>query len=119
MSETGNGNSAPTRISGAQVKHNYLVRTQSLVAVSATDLSELLTFDALQQGLMGVGLFFLSGGIWLGIEKLSEQETFALTPVISFCLFASITGLILTVVGFVLWLMRRSKIKNIFSETHE
>lgn len=104
---------------GARITQTYLVRNQECVAVNKTDLDELLTFDAVQQGLLGCGLFLLSGGTWLGIEKGLEQDPFSFTPVISFCFFAGISGAALVVAGFVLWVMRRSKIRKIFSETDE
>ena len=109
----------PKITSGAQIKQEYLVRTQRAVAVNETDLSELLTFDAVHQGLLGAGLFLLSGGAWLGAEKLLEQNTFELTPIIAFCFFSVIAGIGFTVAGIVLWLLRRSKIRKIFSETSD
>lgn len=104
---------------GAQISQTYLRRRQRVIAMNETDLHELLTFDGLQQALAGAGIFMLSGGLWLGIEKTLEQEVLELTALIGVCIASSFCGLILTGAGAVLFFMRRRKIKKIFSETEE
>ncbi len=104
---------------GARINQTYLVRTQRSVAVNEADLEELLTFDVLQQALMALGIFMLSGAVWLGIEKVLEQDVFQFTPLIALCATASVFGTALLVVGLVLFKMRRRKVRKIFTETEE
>ena len=113
----------PNRINvgspGARIDHNYLVRKQNVIGVNESDLRELLTFDLVQQVLMGLGVFFLAGSSWLGLEKILEQPEFQLTPLIGACIAFSVCGVILFVVGVVFFLLRRGKIRKIFSEVSE
>jgi len=104
---------------GAQINQTYLVRRQRSVAVNERDLRELLTIDGVQQGLMAVGTFMASGAVWLGAEKVLEQEKFALTPLLSLCIASFVAGIALFIGGFILFCMRRQKIRAIFSEVEE
>lgn len=104
---------------GAKIAQTYLTRRQRVVAVNESDLRELLTIDTLQQSLTVIGIFMLSGSLWLGIEKILEQEVFEFTALIALCSAASIFGAILVVVGVVLFKMRRQRVRKIFSETEE
>lgn len=104
---------------GAQISQTYLVRRQRSVAVNERDLKELLTIDAVQQGLMAVGTFMASGAIWLGAEKILEQEKFQFTPLLALCIASAVAGLTLFTAGFVLYIMRRNKIRDIFHEVEE
>lgn len=83
------------------------------------DLRELLTIDAVQQLMMAVGTFFASGATWLAIEKLMEQDKFQITPLLGVCGVSIVFGGALFVAGFVLYIMRRQKIRDIFSEVEE
>lgn len=104
---------------GARIDQNYLVRKQNVIGVNENDLRELLTFDLVQQLLMGLGVFFLAGSSWLGLEKILEQPEFQLTPLIGTCIAFSVCGAVLFVVGVVFFLLRRNKVRKIFSEISE
>lgn len=106
-------------ILGASIQQVYLVRKQRTVAVNETDLEELLSFEILQQGLMGVGLFLVSGALWLGIEKLLEQDSLVLTPLLSLCIASTVAGITLFIAGACIFIMRRKKVRKIFSEVTE
>jgi hypothetical protein len=86
------------------------------ITLKERDLRELLTIDAVQQLMMATGTFFSSGATWLSIEKLMEQERFQMAPLLWVCAVAIAAGGILFGAGFILYLMRRRKVRNIFSE---
>jgi hypothetical protein len=104
---------------GAHIKQTYLVRHQEVIAVNRRDLKDILDTDLLASGLSGVGLFFLSGALWLGVDRMIDQTEFTLTPAIYAFLVISLSGLALLIAGGILALKKRGKISDIFDETEE
>ena len=105
------------RASGAVIKHEYLERRQEIVAVNKTDLEDIRTFDSLEQAMQTLGLFLLSGALWLGLDKIMSQPKFELTPVVSFCSASVVFGLLSLVAGLIMRNKKRARISRIFSET--
>jgi hypothetical protein len=102
---------------GARIKHNYLERQQEIIAVNRSDLEDILTFDGMETTLSSIGLFLLSGALWLGIDKALGMETFTITPILAVCTCSIIGGTILLVVGLMMGRKKRDKIARIFKET--
>lgn len=105
------------RPSGAMIYSDYLERRQEVIPVNRNDLEDILGFDAMEAFFVATGLFFLSGGVWLGAEKLLEQTQFAWTPVLVMCVMSTTFGAIFTIVGGVMRWKKRGRITRIFSET--
>jgi hypothetical protein len=102
---------------GAVIYNEYLVREQEVVGVNKSDLEDIMTFDGIEALFTGVGLFLLSGAVWLGIDKLLSQSEFQLTPLLSLCGVSSLFGLMSVVTGFLMRKQKRAKISRIFAET--
>ncbi len=83
------------------------------------DLEDILGFDGLEIFFSGTGLFLLSGALWLGIEKILEQEAFSLTILLVVCAASIILGAVFFVVGMLMRKKKRSRIQRIFDETEE
>jgi len=88
-----------------------------VVGVIRNDLYDLLNLDFISVFLFGVGNFFLSGALWLLIEKLFETPT--QIEMILFCGLSAVFGAILLIVGWRLHAMKRSKIENIMNQSDE
>lgn len=98
-----------------------LVRKQDVVEVNRRELGDLKSLDLFQQGLMAGGQFFVSGGVWLALDKafdrLPGEDLF--TPVFSIALGSSIGGLFLIFFAVGSWMMKRKAIEAIFDEAGE
>ncbi len=102
---------------GAQIHTTYLVRRQESVAVNRTDLEDIKEFDGLQAIFSSLGMFFVSGGFWLGVEKVLEQSKITMTPVIFLCAVSILLGAVLFFVGWRMRYRKVSRIERIFDET--
>ena len=94
----------------------YHSRTSKVVPVNESDLRDLLSFDGVELGLMTFGQFFLSGGLWLFLDKYNDPK-FAWTGVTGFCAAAFAFGFIMVVAAIGVRCIKRDKIKRIFNET--
>ena len=109
----------PTGEAGATMSTTYLRRKQTVLPVNKNDLEDILDFDGMEIIFCGLGVFLLSGAIWLGIEKVSEQESFEWTVLLVVCAASIITGVIFLSAGGWAHYKKRRRIKRIFEETEE
>ena len=109
----------PTGEVGATISTTYLRRKQTVLPVNKNDLEDILDFDGMEIIFCGLGVFLLSGAIWLGIEKVSEQESFEWTVLLVVCAASIITGVIFLSAGGWAHYKKRRRIKRIFEETEE
>lgn len=105
------------RRSGAMIMHQHLDRRQEVIGVTRDDLEDILSFDGMSAIMAAVGLFFLSGGGWLLVEKWLGKEGFALTPLAAFCFASVIFGLGFLTAGLYFHSKKRGRIKRIFDQT--
>jgi len=105
------------RPTGALMTAQYLERKQEVVAVNKSDLEDIMTFDGLQTGLSSLGLFLLSGALWLGLDKALTMDVLSLTPILAICVCSIVGGGVLLTVGVVMGRKKRDKISRIFNET--
>lgn len=103
---------------GALMVPAYQQRTQVFIPVNRNDLEDLRTFDGLSAVFNGVGLFFLSGGLWLGVEKLTDERLISVTPGLVLCGAAVVLGGFFWVAGLVMDSKKRGRITRIFNETN-
>lgn len=101
-----------SRGGGGKLNQKIHGRTDHYVYVTRNDLMEIGTFGWLHQSLFGVGMFFFSGAFWLAASILSEQKQFQITPSLTLCAVSMVFGLILAVVGVVIFCVRQRKIKS-------
>ena len=82
------------------------------------DLEDLSSFDNFQILLIGAGQFFLSGSIWLGVEKMIEAQT--RNPfhdgVTTLCAAIAAAGAVLLTFGYLAWRVKRGKLASIYDE---
>jgi hypothetical protein len=102
---------------GATFHHQYLERSQQVVAVNKNDLEDLLEFDTSAISFGGFGMFLLSGAFWLLMEKILEAKELLLTPVNAFCSLAVAIGVFLVYQGWRMHSRKRLRIERIFNET--
>lgn len=102
---------------GALVTSEYLERKQEFVAVNRTDLEDILGFDGMAAFFSGLGMFCISGAGWLLIDKVMQQETFAITTPIGVCGTIVLAGLAFLGAGLFLHFKKRGRIERIFRET--
>lgn len=102
---------------GAVVTSEYLERKQEYVAVNKTDLEDILGFDGMAAFFSGLGMFCLSGASWLLIDKVMQQEAFAVTTPIGVCGTIVLAGIAFLGAGIFLHRKKRGRIERIFRET--
>jgi len=83
--------------------------------VNRNELEDILSYDRYEALLTGVGLFLLSGALWLGIDKLSAKWEF--NVVVAICGCCVVFGLVLLALGARERSRKRGKIQRIFDET--
>lgn len=103
--------------SGAVVRTAYLERRQEFIAVNRNDLADLKIFDGLEAGLLGVGGFFFSGAVWLGVDKYFGASPRLVPAAVALCAMSAVFGLVMLGAGIVLRVVKRRRIDRIFSET--
>jgi hypothetical protein len=104
---------------GARVENTYLVRKQEIVGVNKHDLEDLKDIDGIQSFFSNIGMFFLAGAFWVGVENAFDEEGFLWTPLMIGCTLCVAFGLVFVLVG---WHMRRrkiGKITRIFGEVEQ
>ena len=101
---------------GARIENKYLDRQKEIIAVDKNDLNAIMDLDGFERSLIGLGLFLLSGALWLGIDKATIKP-FTLTPILAICGCSVITGAILLIVGWKMGSLKRGKIQQIYKET--
>lgn len=101
---------------GAQIESHYVNRTTKVVGVTEADLQDLLSIDAVELALLGLGQFMASGALWLFLDKYMDPD-FTWNALTGFCAASFLFGAILVGAGYFLRSMKRAKIKRIFQET--
>src|SRR3712207_1630200 len=86
-------------VSGAVVDTQYLQRRQEYVAVNRNDLEDLRTFDGLEMALFTIGMFFVSGATWLGIDKYYDMGHSGRTPLLFVCCLSVAFGMVMCAAG--------------------
>jgi hypothetical protein len=101
---------------GARVHPHYQDRHEEYVLVIRDDLREIRSLGWLQQSLFGVGTFFFSGAFWLMIELMAHQERFEFTAWMGECVLSVLFGIVLAVVGLVLFTLRQRRLSKYFNQ---
>lgn len=108
----------PNRSSaGALIVHSHLNRRQEVVGVTRDDLEDVLGFDGIAALFSGLGVFLLSGSIWLIVENALDADGFDMTSLMSFCLASAIFGAACLAAGVFFHAKKRGRIKRIFDQT--
>lgn len=81
------------------------------------DLEDILGFDGISAFFSGIGLFALSGAVWLLVENTLDEDGFAFDPLMAFCLAAVIFGFVFLGAGIFFHSKKRGRIKRIFDQT--
>ena len=102
---------------GAVIRHTPLDRYQEVVAVNRADLEYIRDFDGTSTIFGASGMFFLSGGSWLGIDKYSGWVDGPMPTIVSACACAAVVGLVLLLVSYIFGQKKKNHIARIFSET--
>jgi len=100
---------------GARINHDYLERGQEIVGVNRSELEDILDFDLIESVFSGVGLFLLSGALWLVVQQLAEK--WEMTILVAVCIPCVLFGMMLLGAGGFMRLKKRGKIERIFNET--
>jgi hypothetical protein len=102
---------------GARIHQRYTDRTEDAIAVTRDDLREIGTISWLQEGVGGIGLFFLSGSFWLLLTLFAEHGNdpdfyswYLACPVIMVC------GAALVAVGIALFRSKRKRLHKYFPD---
>ncbi|PHS02811.1 MAG: hypothetical protein COA78_20435 [Blastopirellula sp.] len=85
--------------------------------MNRNDLEDIIEFDLMQAFFSSIGIFFMAGSFWLGIEKVLEQDAFFWTPIIIICVLSFIVGVVFAFVGFRMRNRKIHRINRIFKET--
>lgn len=108
---------------GALMHNTYLQRRQEFVSVNKTDLEDIRDFDWSERKFSGMGLFFLSGGLWLGAEKTLESYElsggFEMSSTLWLCVICVAVGGFLVLQGITMASKKTDRIQRIFDETEE
>lgn len=102
---------------GATINSTYHERNQDVIAVNKSDLEDILSFDGISAFFGTVGMFFLSGSVWLIVDKGLGTETFVMTPLLGFCFASVIFGVVFLFAGAFMHSKKRGRITQIFNET--
>lgn len=105
------------RPSGAMIKHNHLDRQQEVVGVTRDDLEDILGFDGVAASFGGLGMFLLSGSIWLIVENTLDADGFSMNSLMSFCISCGGFGVACLSAGLYFHSKKRGRIQRIFSQT--
>lgn len=110
-------NSTTSGGTGAQHNPTYQDTTAEYIAVRKSDLRELSTFGWLEEGIGGVGMFFLSGAFWLAADLVAEHSDnlFAYKISLGFCAMCLILGGIFIWIAHVHFKLKRQRIDDYFS----
>src|SRR4051812_32164178 len=88
--------STRARVTGPELRETWLHRRTRMMRVSVSDLEELTEYHTEEVITFGVGSFFLSGAVWLGI---AEYAAHGISSLFLFCLASSLFGAVLVLVG--------------------
>ena len=102
---------------GAMIRHNHLDRQQEVAGVTRDDLEDLLGFDGIAAGFGALGMFLLSGAVWLIVENALDADGFAMNSLMGFCLASVIFGAASLFAGGFFHIKKRGRIKRIFAQT--
>jgi hypothetical protein len=105
------------RASGAVIENTYLQRRQEYIAVNRNDLEDLRVFDALESWLFAVGMFFVSGATWLGVDKYFDTGHSARVLLLCVCILSVVFGGVMCGVALVMRVKKKERIDRIFAET--
>ncbi len=103
--------------SGAMIVHNHLDRQQEVVVVTRDDLEGVLGFDGIAAGFGGLGMFLLSGSVWLILENSLDADGFTFDGLMGFCLASAVFGLVSLCAGLLFHFKKRGRIQRIFNQT--
>jgi hypothetical protein len=99
---------------GAKAHPRYRDRHEDYILVTQDDLREIKTLGWVQQALYGTGTFFFSGAFWLIMELMAHQEKFEFTPWMGVCIISMASGVVLAVVGLIMFSMRQKRLSKYF-----
>lgn len=102
---------------GALIVHRHLDRSQEVIGVTRDDLEDVLGFDGIAASFGGLGMFLLSGSIWLIAENALDQDGFQMDSLMSFCVACSIFGGACLLAGLFFHSRKRGRIRRIFDQT--
>ena len=107
----------PRVATGASIKHRYRNRTQEVFAVTRSDLEDIRA-EGLSSALpFTVGMFMLSGSVWVAVDKyLSRPEGADLPSAFWVMLLAASFGATLICISIPFKIARKNKIDKILSD---
>lgn len=102
---------------GATVDVRYFNRRQDYVSVNRNDLEDLRDFDSSAVSFGAIGMFLLSGAVWLLLEKLLTEGASANRALVSICSLSILVGAFLIWQGGKMHKKKTNRINRIFEET--
>lgn len=102
---------------GATIQSTYHQRNQDVIAVNKSDLEDILSFDGISAIFGTIGMFFLSGSVWLIADKGLGEPPFIMTPLLGFCFASVVFGFVFLAAGIYMHSKKRGRITQIFKET--
>lgn len=105
------------RPTGALIVHSHLDRRQEVIGVTRDDLEDVLAFDGMSAVFCGIGVFMLSGSVWLIVENALDVDGFAMDSLMSFCVASAVFGAGFLLAGGFFHARKRGRIRRIFDQT--
>jgi len=99
------------------IKHSHLDRQQEVVGVTRDDLDDILGHDGISAFFGALGVFLLSGSVWLIVENTLDTDGFAMNSLMAFCISCFIFGLASLGAGTFFHVKKRGRINRIFEQT--
>jgi len=102
---------------GAMIQHRHLNRQQEVVGVTKDDLEDILGFDGIAASFGALGMFLLSGAVWLIADKSLGSDGFTLNALMGFCMASVVFGAACLGAGAFFHAKKRGRISRIFDQT--
>lgn len=106
-----------TRPGGGMIQHSHLRRKQEVVGVTRDDLEVLLSFDGISAAFGALGMFMLSGAVWLIAENSLDEDGFVIDSLMSFCIACVAFGAVFLATAGFFHFKKRGRVKRIFDQT--
>lgn len=104
------------RASGAMIVNEPVTRRQKVVAVTHDDLDDILSFDGVSAVFGTIGMFLLSGSVWIIAEKALGIEGLHLDSLMTFCFTCAVFGVLFMFASLYFWFKKRGRISRIFDQ---
>jgi len=97
------------------IVHTPLIRRQQILAVQRSDLENIRNFGGTGSKFSTAGMFFLNGGLWLGVDKITSWFEGPSPAIIWICGFSVLLGIVLCGVVAIFSRNKSDFITQIFS----